>query len=92
MPALSRVFWRDARGHGKSSTPPPYDYSVDTILGEIVDTFDQLGLQQVHFFGEPTGGIFAEALTTKHGDGLLSVIDAFSTDVSASSNTGRAGI
>ncbi|KAM0805953.1 Alpha/Beta hydrolase protein [Usnea florida] len=77
VPALSRhyrVIRRDARGHGKSSTPPPsYDYSVDTIVGEIVDTFDQLGLEKVHFLGESTGGIFAEALAAKHGDRLLSV-------------------
>ena len=28
-------------------------------------------LQKVHFVGESTGGIFAEALTVKHGDRLL---------------------
>ncbi|CAD6585730.1 MAG: hypothetical protein ASARMPRED_002295 [Alectoria sarmentosa] len=82
VPALSRhyrVIRRDARGHGKSSCPlPSYDYSVDTILGEIVDMFDQLAQQKVHFLGESTGVIFAEALAAKHGDRLFSVT-TFST-------------
>ena len=46
---------------------------MDTILGEIVDMFDQLAQQKVHFLGESAGGIFAEALAAKHGDRLLSV-------------------
>ena len=66
VPELSRhcrVIRRVARGHGRSSTPPPsYDNSMDTIPGEIVNTFDQSGLQKVQVLGESTGGIFAEAL------------------------------
>ncbi len=65
---------RDARGHGKSSVPPKsYDYSLDNILEEIIDTLNQLGLNQVHFLGESTGGIFGEALAVKHPDRLLSL-------------------
>ena len=71
---VSKLIRRDARGHGKSSTPPSsYDYSLATILAEIIDTFDQLEFQKVHFLGESTGGLFAEALAAKHGDRLLSV-------------------
>ena len=58
-----RVIRRDARGHGRSSTPPAsYDYSLETMLSEIVNTLDQLNLQKVHFLGESTGGMFAEAM------------------------------
>jgi len=79
IPALSRhyrVIRRDARGHGKSSVPPSdgsYDYSLDTILSEIVDTLDQLGLQKVHYLGESTGGIFGEAVAAKYPERLLSL-------------------
>jgi pimeloyl-ACP methyl ester carboxylesterase len=78
IPALSRhyhVIRRDVRGHGKSSSPSKglYDYSVDTIISEIVDTLDQLGLRKVHFLGESTGGIFGQALAVKHADRLLSL-------------------
>ena len=71
-----RVIRRDARGHGKSSIPPSdgsYNYSMDTILEELVDTLNQLGLNQVHFLGESTGGIFGEALAVKYPDRLLSL-------------------
>jgi pimeloyl-ACP methyl ester carboxylesterase len=60
------VIRRDARGHGESSTPgADYDYSVDEILWEIIDTLDQIGVQKVHFLGESTGGIFGMALAAK---------------------------
>jgi pimeloyl-ACP methyl ester carboxylesterase len=69
------VIRRDARGYGKSSSPPKglYDYIVDTIISEIVDTLDQLGLRRVHFLGGSTGGIFGQALAVKHPDRLLSL-------------------
>ena len=70
-----RVIRRDARGHGRSSSPPEsgYDYSLDTILSEMIDTIDQLGLQKVHLLGESTGGIFCEALAAQYPDRLLSL-------------------
>jgi pimeloyl-ACP methyl ester carboxylesterase len=77
VPILSRhyrVIRRDARGHGLSSTPPEdYDYSVDEILLEIIDTLDQIGVRKVHFLGESTGGIFGEALAAKYPDRVLSL-------------------
>ena len=77
VPALSRhyrIIRRDARGHGKSSSPPStYDYSLKTILSEMLDTFDQLGLKKVHLLGESTGGIFCEALAARFPDRLLSL-------------------
>lgn len=77
VPILSRhyrVIRRDARGHGLSSTPgDDYDYSVDEILWEIIDTLDQIGVQKVHFLGESTGGIFGEALAAKFPHRLLSL-------------------
>ncbi|KAL1620814.1 hypothetical protein SLS56_009481 [Neofusicoccum ribis] len=77
VPALARkyrVIRRDLRGHGFSSVPSAgYDYSLDTILGEIIDTLDQLGLDKVHFLGESTSGMLAEALAAKHPERLLSI-------------------
>ena len=64
VPKLSgkyRVIRRDARGHGKSSAPAEgdtsYDWSLDTMLREIIDMLDQLKLEKVHFLGESTSGI-----------------------------------
>ncbi|KAJ9488591.1 hypothetical protein VN97_g4688 [Penicillium thymicola] len=79
IPSLARsyrVIRRDTRGHGKSSTPRPsdnYAYTLDTILSEIVDTLDQLGLQKVHFIGESTSGILGEAFAAKFPNRLHSL-------------------
>ncbi|EKD19246.1 uncharacterized protein L3040_009314 [Drepanopeziza brunnea f. sp. 'multigermtubi'] len=82
VPILSRhyrVIRRDTRGHGLSSSPPfpstdsSYDFSTDGIIGEIVDTLDQLGLKKVHFLGESTSGILGCILAAKHPDRLLSL-------------------
>ncbi|KAI4668752.1 uncharacterized protein J4E88_001657 [Alternaria novae-zelandiae] len=79
IPVLSRkyrVIRRDLRGHGHSSYPKDsevYDYSLETILGEMVDTLDQLDVERVHFLGESTGGILGEIFAAKHPERLLSL-------------------
>jgi pimeloyl-ACP methyl ester carboxylesterase len=70
-----RVVRRDLRGRGLSSCPgPDYDYSLDTVLGEIADTLDQLGLEKVHILGESTGGMIAVAFAGKFPDRCHSLI------------------
>jgi len=81
IPVLSRkyrVIRRDLRGHGFSSFPSPeeraeYQYDIDTIIGEVVDTLDQLNIEKVHFLGESTGGMLGEIFAAKHSDRLLSL-------------------
>jgi len=81
IPVLSRhyrIIRRDLRGHGLSSYPrgagaKDYDYSLDTLLSEIIDTIDQLGLDKVHFLGESTSGMVGEALAARHPERLHSL-------------------
>lgn len=80
VPALSRhynVIRRDLRGHGYSSAPSIHDkpevYTLDTILSDILDTLDQLGIQKVHFFGESTSGILGEIFAARYPERLLSL-------------------
>ncbi|KIW96401.1 uncharacterized protein Z519_03470 [Cladophialophora bantiana CBS 173.52] len=80
VPALSRhynVIRRDLRGHGYSSAPSiserPDAYTLDAILGDIIDTLDQLGIEKVHFFGESTSGMLGEMLAVKHPNRLHSL-------------------
>ena len=81
IPVLSRkyrVIRRDLRGHGYSSFPSAeekqkYQYNIDTILGEVIDTLDQLNIEKVHFLGESTGGMLGEILAAKHPKRLLSL-------------------
>ncbi|POR31384.1 Alpha/beta-hydrolase [Tolypocladium paradoxum] len=76
-----RVIRRDLRGHGLSSFPTSssstageYDYSLNTILEEIVDLLDQLGIDKVHFLGESTSGMLGIALTAKYPHRLHSLV------------------
>jgi len=80
VPALSRrynVIRRDPRGHGLSSAPSvadnPQAYTLDAILGDIIDTLDQLGIEKVHFFGESTSGLIGEIFAAKFPGRLLSL-------------------
>lgn len=79
VPTLARhyhVVRRDTRGHGNSSTPgrnDKYNYTLDTLLGEIIDTLDQLELQKVHFLGESTSGMLGQALAANYPDRLYSL-------------------
>jgi pimeloyl-ACP methyl ester carboxylesterase len=79
IPILSRkyrVIRRDLRGHGHSSYPQTsekYEYTLDTILAETLDTLDQLGVEKVHFLGESTGGILGEIFAAKYPERLHSL-------------------
>jgi pimeloyl-ACP methyl ester carboxylesterase len=80
VPALSRqynVIRRDLRGHGYSSAPSIVDkpdaYTLDAIIGDIIDTLDQMEIEKVHFFGESTSGMLGEILAAKHPERLHSL-------------------
>lgn len=81
VPILSRRFRilrRTLRGHGHSSYAckndlKAYSYNISTILEEIVDTLDQLGLEKVHFLGESTGGMLGEIFAAEFPERLLSL-------------------
>ncbi|KIX08527.1 uncharacterized protein Z518_03183 [Rhinocladiella mackenziei CBS 650.93] len=80
VPALSRhyrVIRRDLRGHGLSSAPSilqkPEAYTLETILSDILDTLDQLGIQKVLFFGESTSGILGEIFASRYPERVLSL-------------------
>lgn len=81
VPALARkyhVIRRELRGHSGSSYPESsdgsYDYSTTTIVDEIKDTLDQLGIKKVHFIGESTSGMLAEIFAATYAECVSSVI------------------
>lgn len=82
VPALARkynVIRRELRGHGGSSYPKlaqhdSYDYSPATIIDELKDTLDQLGVEKVHFIGESTSGMLAEIFAATYPDRVSSVV------------------
>ncbi|KAI0128552.1 Alpha/Beta hydrolase protein [Xylariales sp. AK1849] len=83
------VIRRDARGHGKSSYPKRlspwsdqsnnkyeggYKWEIDTILEEIVDMLDQLGIEKIIFLGEATSGEVGHAFAAKYPQRLTALI------------------
>lgn len=83
------VIRRDNRGHGKSSYPKrispwseqtenlyenDYRWDIDTLVWEIVDMLDQLGVDKVIFFGEATSGEVGHAFAAKHPDRIHCLI------------------
>lgn len=83
------VIRRDNRGHGKSSFPKRlspwsdqenneyennYKWDIDTMLEEIVDMLDQLGVEKLVFFGEATSGEVGHAFAARYPDRTLALI------------------
>ena len=83
------VIRRDNRGHGKSSFPKrlspwseqgenkyenDYQWNIDTMLEEIVDMLDQLGIEKLIFFGEATSGEVGHAFAAKYPSRILALI------------------
>ena len=71
-----RLIIRDLRGHGLSSAPSrdTYDWSLETMLAEIIDMLDQLKIEKVHFLGESASGMIGIALAAKYPHRLHSLI------------------
>lgn len=61
VPALAReyrVVRMDARGHGRSSTPPPdYRWSIERLARDVYDLILASGVGPVHYVGASAGGI-----------------------------------
>ena len=61
VPALARdyrVLRMDARGHGRSSTPPPdYPWSIERLARDVHDLVEATSLGPVHYVGASAGGI-----------------------------------
>ncbi|OQV05098.1 hypothetical protein CLAIMM_09891 [Cladophialophora immunda] len=83
------VIRRDARGHGRSSYPKRlapwsdqtkneyengYKYTDETIVDEIVDFLDQLGVQKVHFLAEATSGEIGMIFAARYPNRITSLV------------------
>jgi pimeloyl-ACP methyl ester carboxylesterase len=52
-----RVITLDARGHGRSTVPPPgYPWSMSGFAQDLRGLLDRLEIDQAHLIGETTGG------------------------------------
>ncbi|KAH0830964.1 hypothetical protein AYO21_06493 [Fonsecaea monophora] len=69
-----RIIRRDLRGHGRSSDPTPdYEYTLDTVLGEVLDLLDQQMIRKVHLLCESTAGMLGVAFAARYPDRLYTL-------------------
>jgi 3-oxoadipate enol-lactonase len=76
VPALVDAGYRtlryDARGHGRSSSPPG-PYRIEQLADDPLGLLDQLGLEQVHLCGLSLGGMVAQQIASTYPERLKSV-------------------
>jgi 3-oxoadipate enol-lactonase len=76
VPALVDAGYRtlryDARGHGRSSSPPG-PYRIEQLAEDPIGLLDHLGLEQVHICGLSLGGMVAQKMASSHPERLKSV-------------------
>lgn len=77
VPLLTNEFQSlrmDARGCGQSSVPEEsYVYSFEKLASDVIDFFDHLNIDKVHWVGESSGGIVGLAVALKYPDRLHSL-------------------
>jgi pimeloyl-ACP methyl ester carboxylesterase len=65
----------EMRGHGRTViTGEPKGCDVDTMIGDINDLADHLGLKKFHLMSHATGGMLCARYGMKHSDRLLSLL------------------
>jgi pimeloyl-ACP methyl ester carboxylesterase len=62
-----RVVRMDLRGHGASQIPAPDEpFSLEHLVGDVVELLDRLGCKRAHVVGNSAGGYVAQQLAIHH--------------------------
>lgn len=70
-----RVYRPDLIGCGLSEQPAPgYRFTPDGIAGQLLELFDALGLERVHWVGESSGGLVGLLLAVAHPERIASLV------------------
>ncbi len=71
VPVLARkyrVVTLDLRGHGNSEIPDPKsDFSLDQLVGDVVEVLDLVDAKSAHVVGNSAGGYVAQKFAINHG-------------------------
>ncbi len=62
----------DLRGHGESGREPPWN--VETHVGDLLETVDDLGIESAVWVGHSFGGRLAAEVAARHPDRLRSLV------------------
>ena len=70
-----RVVRVDLRGFGRSTPMPShFEYSMDTLIGDLVALIRHLGCERVHLIGAKSGGSMALKLAADHPDLVATLV------------------
>lgn len=73
LTASHRVLRYDARGHGKSASPPG-PYSFDDLVGDVLAVMDAHGIETAQFIGLSKGGMTGMGLAIHHPERFSQMI------------------
>lgn len=68
-----QVLRYDTRGHGGSALTQP-GFDIDNLAQDVIDLWDNLGIQESHFLGLSLGGMTGVGLALNHAERLNSLI------------------
>lgn len=69
-----RIVRVDLRGFGRSFVPAKgAPWSIELIVGDVLDVMKAVGVERVHFVGESTGGTVGIHMSAHHAEALASV-------------------
>ena len=63
----------DMRGHGASPLPPGFEWSLDSMVDDLLAVADATGLDRFHLVGESAGGTAGLAFAARHPGRVLSL-------------------
>ena len=63
----------DMRGHGASTVPPGFEWTLDAMVDDVRAVANVAGAEHFHLVGESTGGTVALAFAARHPERVLSV-------------------
>lgn len=69
-----RLVRADLRGFGRSFVPAKgAPWSIELIVGDVLDVMHAVGIERVHFVGESTGGTVGIHMAAHHAEKLASI-------------------
>jgi pimeloyl-ACP methyl ester carboxylesterase len=70
-----RIYRPDLLGCGGSEPPQPgYHFTPEAVAAQVIGALDALGLEQVHWVGESSGGIVGLLLAAKFPERIASLV------------------
>jgi pimeloyl-ACP methyl ester carboxylesterase len=68
-----RVVRLELRGHGESAVPGPDQLTFERLTRDVIELFDQLGVERAHLMGSSAGAFVAQSVAANHPQRILTL-------------------